>query len=96
MPSIEPRITTGNVISTASTLLVALGMIITLAVWSGRQGQRIDNAEKQVLTNQTSLAGHESRIRSIEQSSARQDERLLLILDSVRKIEAKLERDRPN
>lgn len=38
------------------------------------------------------LAGHEARIRSIENNSARQDERLLLILDSVRKIEANLER----
>lgn len=95
MPPIEPRITTGNVISTASTLLVALGMITTLAVWAGRQGQRIDNAEKQVMTNQTALSGHENRIRSIEQASARQEERLLLILESVRKIESKLERDRP-
>ena len=51
-----------------------------------------DNAITTDQRNRETLAAHEARIRGLENNGARQDERLLLILDSVRKIEAKLER----
>lgn len=53
----------------------------------------LQEVQDDVSSQKEALAGHEARIRMIETSSARQDERLLLILDTVRKIEAKLERD---
>lgn len=89
---IEARV---NII-TLTTILVATGIS-----WGTIKAQMSNLAEK-IADQETSAvaseirhrdtqAGHEARIRTIEQSSARQDERLLLILDSVRKIEAKLD-----
>lgn len=89
---IENRVTLGNVLSLLGTLLAAGSIIVTIAVWTGRQGQRLDAVESAILETRTTVSGQEARIRAIETNSARQDERLLLILDTVRKIEAKLER----
>ncbi|VDS07939.1 hypothetical protein PARHAE_01119 [Paracoccus haematequi] len=93
MPEIEKRITTGNIWSIIGTIGSTLVIIAGLFVWGGRQSQRLDTLQANDAVMQTTLVTHETRIRAIETSSARQDERLLLILDSVRKIEAKLERD---
>lgn len=93
MPEIEKRITTGNIWSIIGTIGSTLVIIAGLFVWGGRQSQRLDMLQANDAVTQTTLVTHETRIRAIETSSARQDERLLLILDSVRKIEAKLERD---
>ena len=95
MTPIENKITLGNVLSIIGTAITAIVLLVTVSSWSGKQEQRLGGFEKELITNQTALAGHENRIRAIEQSSARQDERLMLILDTVRKIEAKLERDKP-
>lgn len=92
MPHVENRITLGNVLSLMGTIAMFGGLLVSIAVWSGRQDQRIEAAEKMAVETRTTLAGHESRLRQIEQSSARQDERLTLILDTVREIKGKLER----
>lgn len=95
MPQIDDRVTKGNIISIIATMLTALGMLAVTFAWTGRQGQRIENAAQATQTNALALAAHEARIRAVETSTARQDERLLLILDTVRKIEARLERSSP-
>ena len=92
MTTIDNRVTLGNVLSIIGTIITTGGLLVTVSVWSGRQDQRIDQMEKAMLDTQTALAGHESRIRQVEQSTARQDERLLLILETVREIKSKLER----
>lgn len=92
MLKIEKRITTGNIWSIVGTIGSTLAIISGLFIWGGRQSQRVETLEAASLSIQATLAEHETRIRTTEQFSARQNERLLLILDSVRKIEAKLNR----
>ena len=84
--------------------IITLGAIlVTAGVSWGVMSGGLSQVREQVRMQQNSvsaneqrvretLAGHEARIRTIEQSSARQDERLTLILDSVRKIETQLEK----
>ena len=93
MPHVENRITLGNILTLIGTIISAGVILVSIAMWSGRQSQRIEANERAVLDNRTSIAGQESRIRAIETSSARQDERLLLILDTVSEIKTKLEKN---
>ena len=93
MPHVENRVTLGNILTLIGTIISAGVILVSIAMWSGRQSQRIEANERAVLENRTSIAGQESRIRAIETSLARQDERLLLILDTVREIKAKLEKN---
>lgn len=92
---IDNRVSAGNIISLAATLLTSVGMIAALFVWGGRLGERSEGHGRDIIQVQTTIAGHENRIRSMEQAAARQDERLILILDSLRKIESRLERTNP-
>lgn len=92
---IDKRITLGSMISTAASVLGMLVILFTGVFWIGGQGQTINEHTKKIEANATGIVQLGERVRSIETNSARQDERLLLILDSVRKIEAKLERDNP-
>lgn len=92
MPEIEKKVTTGNLWSIIGTVVSTGAMIVALSVWGGRSSQRLDVLEAARIEVQASLSAHETRIRATENSTARQDERLLLILDTVRKIEARLER----
>lgn len=93
----------GNMQVEARANIVTLGAILVTAgiswgVVSGGLGSVKEELKSQKDASAVSeqrmreqLIGHEARIRAIEQSSARQDERLLLILDSVKKIEVKLD-----
>ena len=83
-PSIDNRVSIGNIIVLAT-------MLVSVAINWGHLTGRQNATAAEVAANKAALAAHEARIRAIENSSARHDERLLLILDSVRKIEAKLE-----
>lgn len=89
-PRIENKITLGNILSIIGTGMTAAGMIVTLSIWGGRQDQRMIQSERRIELNATAIAAAEVRLRSIEQSTARQDERLALILDTVREIKASL------
>ena len=91
----DSRITKGSMISTAASVLGMLVILFTGVFWIGGQGQTINEHTKKIEANAASIVQLGERVRSIENNSARQDERLLLILDSVRKIEAKLERAAP-
>lgn len=84
MPAVDNRISVGN-------LLVAMGMIVSVAVAWGNLSGRADNTSAQVASNKAAIAANEARVRALETSSARQDERMVLILDSLRKIEGRLE-----
>ncbi|RJE87950.1 hypothetical protein [Paracoccus onubensis] len=82
----DKRVSSGN-------LLVAAGMAVSV-IWG--YSQLTATAER--LNEKTSdqakaIASNEARIRSVEYTTARQDERLILILDSLRKIEAKIDRE---
>lgn len=91
MPRIENTVSLGNLLSIAATILTIMSMVGAMVYWGGRLSQRAENMEREVLRLQSTAAAHETRIRSVEQMSARQDERLVLILDSLRKIEAKMD-----
>ena len=84
MPSIDNRISSGN-------LLVAGGMIVTIAVAWGNLSGRADNMNERIMSNSASIAATEARVRALETNNARQDERMILILDSLRKIESRIE-----
>ncbi|MDP0928998.1 MULTISPECIES: hypothetical protein [Paracoccus] len=92
MPRIDATISFGNIISLVGTILTAIGMASALFVWGGRLSERASNFDTELLRLQSTAQSHETRIRTVEQMSARQDERLVLILDALRKIEARLDR----
>ena len=94
-PHVENRITTGNVISVAATLLTLIGMGAAVTMWSGRIDQRMVESEKRIETNAREIAANEIRIRSIENRGERQEVHLALILEMLRKIEAQMEAMRP-
>lgn len=85
MPSVDNRISVGNV-------LVAGTLLVSIAVAWGNLSGRADNLSGQVSTSKATIAANEVRIRALETASARQDERLVLILDGLRKIEDRIER----
>ncbi|MTH76302.1 hypothetical protein [Paracoccus aestuariivivens] len=84
MVQVDNRISTGNI-------LVAGGMIVSIAVAWGNLSGRADNINERVVHNAASIAAAEARVRALETNNARQDERMILILDSLRKIEARIE-----
>lgn len=91
MPRIENTVSLGNILSIVATALTVMGMVGAMIYWGGRLSQRADGMEREILRLQSTSAAHETRIRGVEQMSARQDERLVLILDALRKIEARMD-----
>lgn len=92
MTEIDRRITLGSIISTIASLF-GMGVVLFAGVlWIGGQRQAIADHSTRIEANTTNIVALSERVRAIETNSARQDERLLLILDTVRKIESKLER----
>ncbi|QLH15840.1 hypothetical protein HYQ43_17040 [Paracoccus pantotrophus] len=85
LPSVDNRISAGN-------MLVALGMIVSVAVAWGNLSGRSDNMAAELSAVRAMAAANEARIRALETATARQDERMVLILDSLRKIESRIER----
>lgn len=81
----DNRISLGHLI-TVGTLAVSVAL-----AW-GDVTSRTENLAERAAGASSALTAHESRIRAVEQTSARQDERMTLILDGIRKIETKLER----
>lgn len=92
MPRFDATVSWGNVISFGATLISGVGLASALFIWGGRLSERSDNFDRELLRIQSTISAHEARIRGVEQMSARQDERLVLILDALRKIEARLDR----
>lgn len=92
MPHVESRLTFGNILSLAGTLLSAAAILVTVSSWSAKQEQRINGIEKETIQNRAAVVANEARIRQVETLSARQDERLVLILETVREIKAKVDR----
>jgi len=92
MPHVEPRITIGNIASIVTTLVAGGGILFAGASWYGGQTERVNAIHGMALENRAAISAHETRIRQAEQYSARMDERVLLILDTVREIKAKLDR----
>lgn len=85
-PLIDNRISLGN-------LLVAGGMIVSIAIAYANLSGRAETLSGKVAELAVTAAAHEARIRAMETTAARQDERMVLILDSLRKIESRLERE---
>lgn len=88
VPSVDNRISTGN-------LLLAGSMLVAVAVAWGNLSGRAETMSSKIAEVTASAAANEARIRALETATARQDERMVLILDSLRKIESRLERDTP-
>lgn len=82
----ESRVSLGN-------LIVLAFAALALAVTWGGLNHRTDTLTRDVSANKALIAANDARVRTLEQSVARQDERLLLILESLRKIEKQLEKD---
>lgn len=84
-PTLDNRVSLGNI-------LVAAGMVASVAVAWGNLSGRADTMASDIAVQKASVAANEARIRALENATARQDERLILILDAVRKIETQLDR----
>ena len=73
--------------------LITVGALaVTVALAWGDVKTRTESLTEKAALSSTTLTAHETRIRAMEQASARQDERMSLILDGLRKIDTKLER----
>ncbi|WP_273687385.1 hypothetical protein [Ketogulonicigenium vulgare] len=83
-PTIDYRISFGNI-------LVMVAMLGSLGVGWGVLNSSSTNLAIRHTELSATVAAQESRIRSLEMTSARVDERMILILDSLRKIEGRLE-----
>lgn len=81
----DRRISMGNVFTALSIL--GLGL---MAYRDLTEQTALLAAQQEI--NTKAISSNEGRIRSVEYTTARQDERLILILDSLRKIEAKIDR----
>lgn len=85
VPSVDNRISTGN-------LLLAGSMLVAVAVAWGNLSGRAENMASEITKVSAQSSANEARIRALETATARQDERMILILDSLRKIEGRLEK----
>jgi len=70
-------------------------MLVAGAVAWGNLSGRAETMASDISKVTATAAANEARIRALETAAARQDERMVLILDSLRKIESRLERDAP-
>jgi uncharacterized protein HemX len=96
MPSIENKITTGNILTIAA-LVVAMGV-----AWGTMQAQLVAmrdrvvtievQADRSRAERQAAMADQEIRLRAVEASQARSDERFNSVLQILGRIEARLER----
>lgn len=84
----DGRISLGNVITAGA-------LAITVAIAWGKWTTLTETISGKLTEATTRLEGHEARIRVMETTTARQDERMILILDSLRKIEGRLEKASP-
>ncbi|CAM3188209.1 hypothetical protein SAMN04488021_1203 [Paracoccus aminovorans] len=87
MTQIDNRISHGNI-------LVLGSMVVGVAVAWGTWTTTTSSLAAKLADHAASLSAHEARIRAMETTTARQDERMVLILDSLRKIEARLDTGR--
>lgn len=94
-PKYEPRVSLGNVISIAGTLLTAALMIGTMLIWGGKQDQRMVESERRVKSNARAIAAAEVRLRVVENRGERQDVMLQQIIESLREIKETLKEQRP-
>lgn len=85
VPSVDNRISMGN-------LIVLGGMLASVAVAWGAWTTNTSALMSKMSDQSAQIAASEARIRALETATARQDERMVLILDSLRKIEARVER----
>lgn|GEM_PF-1989707 len=84
VPSMDNRISLGNII-------VLGGMIVAIAVAWGAWTATTSGLASKLTDHAGQIAAVEARTRALETASARQDERMVLILDSLRKIEARMD-----
>ncbi|QRZ14740.1 hypothetical protein JWJ88_17395 [Paracoccus methylovorus] len=84
----DGRISLGNVITAGA-------LAITVAIAWGKWTTLTETISDKLTEATTRLEGHEARIRVMETTTARQDERMILILDSLREIKARLEKGAP-
>lgn len=83
-PVLDNRISAGNI-------LVAAGMLVSVAVAWGSIRWQTNAMASEISSHAATAAAHEARIRVIETTTARQDERLSMILTSLQKIEGKVD-----
>ena len=79
----------------AGNILVVVGMVVGGATAWGHLNGRADSMSAKLSDHAATLSAHEARIRATETTAARQDERMILILDSLRKIESRLDTVQP-
>lgn len=70
-------------------------MLFAAAVSWGVWTANANSMAAKMSDHSASIAANEARIRALETATARRDERMVLILDSLRKIESRMERGTP-
>lgn len=82
-PQIDNRISLGNIITAGA-------MVVAMAVGWGKLSSGQNEALRRIEVNVIRTDEHETRLRALENTASRQDERLLLILDNLREIKETL------
>ena len=85
MTELKNQISLGNIIQIG---VMVIGVGLAWGVMSARSTQ----TEKDLSLAQSALTAIEVRVRNLEQSDARNDERLNTILDTLARIDKRLER----
>ena len=80
-----------NQVSIGNLLQIAV-MIVGVGLAWGVMSARADQTERDLSSAQSSLSSIEIRVRNLETSDARNDERLTTILSTLGRIDQRLER----
>lgn len=85
-PRFNTDISLGNILSILSVVFAAGGAYVSV-------DKRLETLEIRQQQYERTAEARESRIRQVETNAARADERVSLILQSLARIEARLERE---
>lgn len=88
MPQIENKVSVGNLVSMAATLLTMFVTISGLVWWGARIDQRMVFLEQQVQQHSVAIVVNKDDIQSLEQAMVRFDEKLSAILRRVDEVKA--------
>lgn len=94
-PKFNGQISLGNVISIVMIAIAGVAGWIRIESAVGANAVEINRHAEELQTLEAGQSQSEARIRALENTAARADERLSIILTTLARIEARIERQNP-